>query len=216
MSPSNQRISSSGSVPPTVWGFLLLIPSLFLLTSGAKALMAMMQYKAPKVVSYAEFTKTMPKSGWYTIKGGAVDVRKAVYWEQNGVCVDVYAPLQPVTGGANHSNDIYVEIDDPKTLSVFQDLTYARKKEGEAGAQRFIAKHIDTFLQHRDVSGTISYGHRDPLGEWSNAGLNADTLTFVDDGWRPNPLLGYAGTGVGVLLTLLALSLLAKGLFRPR
>lgn len=202
--------STRGGMPPGVLGLLLIVPSFSLLFVGAKAGLAAAQYKTPTVASYTEFARTMPKSGWYTITGGTVDVRKSVYWDENGVCVDVYAPLLPADGNGRAAADIYVEIDDPATLSAFQDMTYARRKGGQAEAQRFMAQHMDKFVQRRDVSGLVSYGHRDPLGEWSKAGLDAATTTFVADGWKPNPTFGYVGTAAGVVLTALALWLLAK------
>ena len=215
--PSNVRTSAPRRrVPPGVWGLLLLAPALYLLIAGGKAWLESTQNKTLTVVSYAEFVKRMPKSGWYTITGGMVDVRKSVYWDENGVCVGVFAPLQPADGSSRNSADIYVEIDSPATLSVFQDMTYARKRGGDAGAQSFMAQHMDIFVQRRDVSGLVSYGHRDPIGEWARAGLDAATITFLEDGWKPNLLFGYIGTATGAVLTALALRLLAKSFQRGR
>jgi hypothetical protein len=140
-----------------------------------------------------------------------MDVKRSVYWEQNGVCISVFAPLTPSSGYTVADPDIFVELSDPKTLGAFLDLSYARKKDGEAGAVKFISQHGDIFVQKRNVSGLVTFGHRDPIGDWAKAGLDASNTTFVEDGWRPNQILGYGCTAVGIVLTILCLLQMAKG-----
>lgn len=200
----------------SLWGFLLITPAIFLLFAGVRAWQAMTGNQVPSVVTYAQFVQKMPQSGWYTITGAVVDVTKSVYWEQNGVCVDVFAPLQPANGAFSRSPDVYVEIDDSPTLSAMIDMNHARHNGGEQAARTYVAQHRDIFLQRREISGLVSYGRRDPMGEWSQAGVNAATVTFIADGWKPNPLLSYAGTGLGALLTLLSVGLLIKGWLASR
>lgn len=202
-----------------LFGFLLLIPAVFLTGAGVKAWIAMAQYKEPITVTYAEFAKKMPNSGWYTVTGAMVDVSRAVYWEQNGVCVDVFAPLIPLNGQytpLSRFPDIYVEVDDSRTLTAMIDSKYAHRSRGEQGEREYVNQHRDVFWQRRDVSGLVSLGRRDPMGEWSRLGINAATVTFIADGWKPNALLAYGGTLSGLALSLLCIGMLIKSFLDSR
>ena len=206
-----QRISPPTSVrrariPPGGWGLFLLVPAVYFFLSGVKAWMAAAQNKAPTVVSYVEFTRRVPTAGWYTITGCVVDLTHSVYWTENNVCIDVYAPLLPGNGRSRDGSDIYVEIDDPSTITAVQDSSEARKRGGPSEANLPAAAP-----QRRDVSGLVSFGSRDPVGDWSKAGVNAATTTFIYDGWKPNPTYGYVATLAGLAFAVVSVRLLAKG-----
>ncbi len=208
---TSSRFRSSacrGGITMKPLAFLLLFPCLFLGACGIKVLYTSTQFRSPTTLTYDQFVKQSPKSGWYTITGAEVDIANSVYWDESGVSVYVYAPLRSSRGG---ETDIYVEVTDHKTQAAFQDLTYARKKGGDAGAREFASRRRDIFFQKRDVSGLVSFGRRDPMGEWSRAGLDAANTTFIEDGWKPNPALGYVGTIVGLILSALCLVTLGKG-----
>ena len=203
--------TSLRGVPPIVWAMLIGIPSFFLAYYGIKMWVDMAQNPKPIPITLAEFQRNPPKSGWYVIKGCEVNLIKSVFWEQNGVCVEVFAPISPNSAGAS----IYAEIATPSTLNLLQDMTYARRKGGEAGVRNFTSKHLDMLIQRRDVSGIVSFGRRDPLGELAKAGLQADSTTFIEDGWLPNPLMAYGGSLGGGALTLFSVLLVVKQLRRP-
>ena len=205
--------TSLRGVPPIVWAMLIGIPSFFLTYYGIKMWVDMVQNPKPIAVTLAVFQRNPPKSGWYLIKGCEVNLTKAIYWEQNGVCSDAFAPISPNNAAGSAGANIYAEISDSSSLTLLQDMIYARSKDG--GASKFISQHLDKFIQRRDVSGIVSYGRRDPMGELSKAGLQADATTFIEDGWQPNTFTAYGGSLGGGALTLFSLFLVVKQLRRP-
>ncbi len=192
-------------VPRGLLGFLFLFPALFALGAGIKVCIASLKNPRATEITYADFSKLAPKNGWYTIKNVTTDVTKSVYWEQNGVCIDVFAPVSDSKVAVNSAVDLYVEISDSKTLSAFQDMKYARRDSGENGARKFVRDHASTFLQKRDISGLVSFGHRDPMGEWSKAGLDAANITLIEDRWKPNLPGGLAGAAFGLISLVLCI-----------
>lgn len=205
-----------GRIPPGAIGSVLLLVVAALLWSSITAWVAAARYSTPVKATYGQFAQATPQSGWYTVTGCMADVRKAVYWDENGVCIDVYAPVVPVHGRPSTNLDLYVEIDDPRTLSAMIDMNHARRRGGEPAAQEFMRQNGDRFIQVRDFSGLVSHGHRDPIGEWAKAGVDAGSITFIADGWRPNLALAYGGTGAGTVLLLLALLDIARGIRHRR
>ena len=143
--------------------------------------------------------------------GAVLDVGKAVYRDENNVPIVVYAPLRSANGNASAASEIYVTLKDPKTLSGFLDMSYARRNGGEPAAQNYARQHRDVFLQKRDVSGLVYFGRRDPVGDWAKVGLDAANITFIEDGWSPNPGLGYTEITSGFVLSLICLGMIRKG-----
>ncbi len=201
---------SRGAMPLGTLGILFLVPALFVLGMGTKNVVTSSRNSICTTLTYSEFAKQMPKSGWYRITGTVLDVAKSVYWEENGVPIDVFAPVRPTSGRDTASGDIYVELTDPKTLSGFMDLNSARKSGGEVGARNFAMQHKDIFLQKRDISGLVTFGHRDPVGEWSKLGLDAANLTFIEDGWILKIGQAYFETVMGLVFTLICIGMMSK------
>jgi len=199
-----------GAMPLGTLGILFLVPALFVLGLGIKNMITSSRNSVCTTLTYSEFARQLPKSGWYKVTGTVLDVANSVYWEQNGVPIDVFAPVRPVTGRDTAAGDIYVELTDPKTLSGFMDLNSARRSGGEVGARNDALKHTDVFLQKRDISGLVTFGHRDPVGEWSKLGLDAANLTFIQDGWIPKTSLAYFETVVGLVFVLTCIGMMSK------
>jgi len=189
-------------------GFLYGILSLFLLGFGIKTLIDAHGKTAPIPITIEEFRRTHPAPGWYTITGAWADVTGSVYWEENGVVIDVYAPLSNVKNGSK--SDIYVELTDSKTLSAFIDMGYARKKGGESAAREFRQAHRDVFRQQRDFSGLVTVGVRDPMGEWSKLGIDATNVIMIEDGWKPGTTKGVVCTLIGGLSALFCFGVLVR------
>ncbi len=175
---------------------LWLLLFLVLVGYGIKLYLTSSAYKAPVVVSLAEFVKQEPKSGWYTVKDCQLDMAHTVNWEENNVTIEVNAPI---LGLPRSAPQIYASLTDSKTLSAFVDLGYARKK-GPAEARSFVQQHYDVFHQRKDVSGLVTVGKRDPMGEWQQAGVEAATVVCIEDGWQPNFKGAYAAIGIGLAM----------------
>lgn len=198
-----------GSTEGTL-GFLFFIVALAIIGVGVRIVLIASSNSTLSTLTYSEFAHKMPKSGWYRVTGTVLDVAHSVYWEENDVPINVYAPVRPLTGKDTAPDEIYVELTDSKTLSGFLDMNYARRKGGDAAAQRFAQAHRDVFLQKRDISGLVTFGHRDPMGEWAKVGLDAANVTFIEDGWKPNQGLGYAGCVTGLVLALICIGLMRR------
>jgi hypothetical protein len=176
-----------------LWGFLFLALAAY----SIKCAITAKKFKAPVVVTLAEFLKLQPTEGWYTIKNVRLDMAHTVNWEENNVTIEVNAPLM---GLPKSAPQIFATLKDPKVLSAYIDHGYAQRK-GPAEAQAFMAQHADVFrAQQRDISGLVSVGKRDPMGEWQKAGVEPATVVCIEDGWAPNPTLAYVGilTGLGL------------------
>ena len=185
-----------------LWGFLFLA----LVAYSVKCAITANKFKAPTVLTLAEFVQKQPKEGWYTIKNVRLDMLHTVSWEENNVPTEVNAPIM---GLPRSAPQIFATLKDSKTLSGFIDLGYAQRK-GQAEARAFIQQHNDVFHQQKDVSGLVSVGKRDPLGEWQKAGVDPATVVCIEDGWSPNPNLAYAGVVIGLVLSALCFGYVRK------
>ena len=159
--------SRRAPVPVGVLGFLCLVPSLFLFGAGVRAWLTSHAYPIPRTLTYTQFVSRKPISGWYTITGAFMDVKKSVYWEQNGVCISVFAPLIPNSGYYVAGPDIYVELSDPKTLSAFLDSGHTHVRAVGRSAVNDLLRNMKTYSYKGApprFSGLVSFGHRDPIG----------------------------------------------------
>jgi tetratricopeptide (TPR) repeat protein len=158
------------------------------------------RFPAPVRLTITQFAAASPKSGWFHIKGGVMDVTDASY-----TLVTPRSGGEPYIGAAFLSlreprqspeapAPVVVATQDPAIMNRVRAIAAFSEAGDDAGLKKYVQANAATLITGRDVEGLLTTGGYDAKDRDDIAkkhGIPGESLVILDEGRAPD-----AGQGV--------------------
>jgi hypothetical protein len=192
--------------------------ALYFIVAATQGIADHVWYRRPQVVTYDQFVKGAPTSGWYRVLGGWLVIPQGAVVSLF-VSQTLYIPLRRPGDTAATPIRILVRPVDPAIISAYDGL-YAMNGAPEADREAYVDKNKAKLTFNHDALGLVAHGadyamleRADLLGELP--GLSPDVIV-LDEGATPSLKTPLVKLAVGFLLLYLTFRGFLAGNPEPR
>jgi len=193
---------------------LLIVGSFLLVLAGISEIREASKFSHPKVVTYAQFAQLKPSEGWFTIKGGVLNLLKTVELKKtrHGSTTSTYyvAMMAPDDDPIDGPTSIVVVAHDANLTADIEGLR-AKQDLPDEKLVAYLAAHKKDLMVAGDVSGMV----RPETMAKAQLGTTMDGLTkdyvVLEQGQSPSMKTGVGMLIIGIVLGLIFVRLIRGG-----